>query len=73
MFCAGADMSLLDSIAQQGLGDRGGEHKARCDRQRLYQEVWTEPTRKVAQRYSVCDVAIAKACTLLDIPKPPRG
>src|SRR5258708_9602282 len=28
-FCAGADMSLLDSIAQQGLGDRGGEHVLR--------------------------------------------
>jgi len=25
-FCAGADMSLLNSIAQQGLGDRAGEH-----------------------------------------------
>jgi enoyl-CoA hydratase/carnithine racemase len=28
-FCAGADMSLLDSIAQQGLGERGGEHVLR--------------------------------------------
>jgi len=46
---------------------------SRYDRQRLYEEVWTEPTRKVAQRYGVSDVAIAKACTLLDIPKPPRG
>jgi hypothetical protein len=39
----------------------------------LYEEVWTEPTQKVAQRYGVSDVAIAKACSLLDIPKPPRG
>jgi enoyl-CoA hydratase/carnithine racemase len=28
-FCAGADMSLLGSIAQQGLGDRGREHVLR--------------------------------------------
>jgi enoyl-CoA hydratase/carnithine racemase len=28
-FCAGADMSLLDSIAQQGLGDQGREHVLR--------------------------------------------
>src|SRR5437016_2921041 len=28
-FCAGADMSLLDSIAQQGLGDRASEHVLR--------------------------------------------
>jgi hypothetical protein len=46
---------------------------SRYNRQRLYDEVWTEPTQKVAQRYGVSDVAIAKACTMLDIPKPPRG
>jgi len=46
---------------------------SRYDRKRLYDEVWAEPTKRVAQRYSVSDVAIAKACRLLDIPKPPRG
>ena len=46
---------------------------SRYDRQRLYGEVWTEPTQQVAKRYGVSDVAIAKACALLDIPKPPRG
>ena len=43
------------------------------DRQRLYEEVWSEPTRKVAERYGVSDVAIGKACAQLAIPKPPRG
>ena len=28
---------------------------------------------KWRKRYGVSDVAIAKACALLDIPKPPRG
>ena len=46
---------------------------SRYDRQRLYEEVWTEPTQQVAKRYGVSDVAIAKACALLDVPKPPRG
>lgn len=46
---------------------------SRYKRERLYEEVWTEPTQKVAERYGVSDVAIAKACALLDIPKPPRG
>ena len=46
---------------------------SRYDRERLYQEVWTEPTQKVAERYGVSDVAIAKACSLLHVPKPPRG
>lgn len=46
---------------------------SRYDRERLYEEVWTEPTQKVAERYGVSDVAIAKACASLNIPKPPRG
>jgi hypothetical protein len=46
---------------------------SRYDRQRLYGEVWSEPTQQVAKRYGVSDVAIAKACALLAIPKPPRG
>ena len=46
---------------------------SRYDRQRLYEEVWSEPTQQVAKRYGVSDVAIAKACALLAIPKPPRG
>jgi len=47
--------------------------QSRYNRVRLYEEVWAEPTQKVAKLYGVSDVAIAKACTLLDIPKPPRG
>lgn len=46
---------------------------SKYDRQRLYEEVWSHPTQQVAKRYGVSDVAIAKACTLLDVPKPPRG
>ena len=46
---------------------------SRYERQRLYEEVWSEPTQQVAKRYGVSDVAIAKACALLAIPKPPRG
>ena len=46
---------------------------SRYDRQRLYEELWTEPTQQVARRYGVSNVAIAKACALLDVPKPPRG
>lgn len=34
---------------------------SRYDRHRLYEEVWTEPTQKVAQWYGVSEVAIAQA------------
>lgn len=43
------------------------------DRKVLYDEVWAEPTQKVAKKYGVSDVAIAKACRNLKVPKPPRG
>jgi hypothetical protein len=46
---------------------------ASYDRGKLYKEVWTEPTQRVAARYGISDVALAKACRQLHIPKPPRG
>ena len=46
---------------------------ASYDRERLYAEVWAEPTQKVAERYGISDVALAKVCRQLQVPKPPRG
>jgi len=46
---------------------------ASYDREKLYTEVWAEPTQKVAARYGISDVALAKACRQLQVPKPPRG
>lgn len=48
-------------------------HSSRYDRQRLYDEIWKDPSEAVAKRYGVTGVAIAKACRLMDIPNPPRG
>jgi len=46
---------------------------SRYKRERLYEEVWSKPTQLVAAQYGVTDVAIAKACRHLKIPKPSRG
>ena len=46
---------------------------AQYDRERLYEEVWSEPTQKVARRYGISDVALSKVCKQLQVPKPPRG
>ncbi|MEO8033056.1 MAG: hypothetical protein ABI837_01395 [Acidobacteriota bacterium] len=46
---------------------------AQYDRERLYEEVWSEPTQKVAQKYGMSDVGLSKICKQLQIPKPPRG
>ena len=43
------------------------------DREKLYQEVWARPARTVAQEYGISDVALAKICRKLDVPKPGVG
>jgi hypothetical protein len=43
------------------------------DRDKLYEEVWTEPMTKVSKRYEISDVALAKVCKKLEIPVPERG
>lgn len=43
------------------------------EREKLYEEVWAEPVKIVAQRYGVSDVALAKTCRKLAIPLPGRG
>lgn len=42
-------------------------------REDLYLLVWTLPTTKVASILGVSNVAVAKRCKKLNIPKPPRG
>jgi hypothetical protein len=46
---------------------------ATYDRQRLYEEVWSEPTQQLAKKYGISDVALSKVCSQLYVPKPPRG
>lgn len=43
------------------------------NREKLYQEIWEEPVTKVAGRYGVSDVMVAKVCRKLSIPLPGRG
>jgi hypothetical protein len=43
------------------------------ERERLYEEVWAEPVIKVAEKYDVSGVALAKTCRKLGVPLPPRG
>jgi hypothetical protein len=42
-------------------------------RQQVYDLIWSEPVRKLASRFGVSDVAVAKLCRNHDIPLPPRG
>lgn len=42
-------------------------------RQALYDLVWAEPLRTVAQRYGMSDVAFKKYCVRANVPVPDRG
>ena len=46
---------------------------ARYDMEKIYGEIWTEPIQKVAKRYGLSDVGLAKVCRKLNIPRPGRG
>lgn len=42
-------------------------------REALYIKVWEMPTVKLAKEFGLSDVAVAKMCRRLDVPKPPLG
>lgn len=42
-------------------------------REQLYELVWSTPATKLAERFGVSDVAIAKRCQKLAVPRPERG
>ena len=42
-------------------------------RKELYDLVWKTPIRKLAVDFGVSNVAVAKACKRLNVPRPPRG
>jgi ankyrin repeat protein len=45
----------------------------RYDRQKIYDEIWSEPMQHVAKRYGMSDVGFAKICKKLQIPRPGLG
>jgi len=55
------------------VGGVSGKLLARYSREKLHEEVWSQPVQRVAKRYGVSDVALAKTCRKLKIPLPRRG
>jgi len=45
----------------------------RLTRQELFNLVWSEPVQKLAKRFEISDVGLAKICKAAQIPLPPRG
>ena len=42
-------------------------------REKLYDEIWTEPITKVSKRHGVSDSYLIRILKNLNIPRPPRG
>lgn len=42
-------------------------------REQLYEEVWREPMLKVGLRHGVSSSFLARVCSALNVPRPPRG
>lgn len=49
------------------------DERTPVSRERLYQEVWSEPMTTVAQKYKVSSSFLARVCTWLNVPRPERG
>lgn len=45
----------------------------KLSRVRLYKEVWKTPMHRLAAKYGLSDVGLAKVCKKMDVPRPPRG
>jgi hypothetical protein len=50
-----------------------GNEKIKLTREELYQKVWSKPATLLAKDLGISDVAIAKICKKLNIPKPYSG
>ncbi|MGO9312131.1 MAG: hypothetical protein ACLQBD_28580 [Syntrophobacteraceae bacterium] len=49
------------------------KEKSEVSRKELYDQVWAEPMLKVAKKYGISGVGLAKICRRNNIPVPPRG
>jgi len=43
------------------------------DREKLYEQVWSQAVQVVAKSYGLSGRGLAKACIRLQVPVPPRG
>jgi hypothetical protein len=55
--------------AQEPLSDEPRQY----DRDRLYEEVWSEPAKDVCRKYGIAEAKLFSLCRTLEIPAPSRG
>ena len=55
------------------MDDINGNNSVTINRDELYEQVWNEPTIKLAPKYGISNVGLKKICKKLNVPTPPRG
>jgi hypothetical protein len=65
------DAFLLHFQRRSGMAEDVKEIK--ITREELYEKVWKVPLSQLAKQYQISDVGLAKICSKLNVPRPPRG
>ncbi len=66
-------MADLTEVAPREINPTEHPSPLHLTREALYDLVWTEPVVTLAKRWGVSDVAVAKWCRKLNVPRPERG
>lgn len=78
-FRLGFDVRTRGQIAEDERRERAHRQwklrklTASYDREKVYEEIWSEPILHVAKRYGMSDVGLTKVCRKLKIPRPGLG
>ncbi len=51
----------------------GASEAGKFDRDRLYDELWSEPAKDVCRKYGISEATLSSVCRKLEIPTPPDG
>lgn len=62
----------LPRVVRIGRRRRNGR-EIRMDREALFECVWSDPVAKVAEEWGLSGRGLAKACSRVNVPVPPRG
>jgi hypothetical protein len=64
---------VADDAEDSAVGSATDASTGPVSRERLYEMVWQEPMLRIGERFKVSSSYLARVCTELRVPRPPRG
>lgn len=64
---------MADEAQQSEVDSMSSASSGPVSRERLYEMVWQEPMLRIGERFQVSSSYLARVCTELRVPRPPRG